>query len=129
MDLVDERTAIKATMRGLQANVQDLTDVPDVPAIMVVPDAPFDIHYTFEDDATWHQFIVWILVPFTDQAGAQSQLDDFLSLTSTNSVITAIQTDARFEVVSLRSYGVTSLRDEATRYLSAELVVVSRAAE
>lgn len=126
-DFAAERTSLHSRLRAIQGlNVQDLTDSPIVPCAMILPDAPFDWHFTFEDGNRLHRFVVWLLVAYTDTGGAQSQLDAYLAGGGPMSVSAAIENGGQFEVKTLRSYGVTSLADEGTRYLSAELVVESR---
>lgn len=123
-DLSVERVRLKNTLRDIQGlNVQDMATQPDVPAAMVYPDAPFDWHMTFGEDLSKHRFIVWLLVAFTHTASAQAQMDDYLASSGSKSVRAAIEEDPLFEVVALKSYGVTTMADGAVLYLTAELVV------
>lgn len=125
-DFADEVTALHTALRDVpDLNAQDLTDSPTVPCAMIMPDAPFDWHLTFEAGETRHRFVIWLLVAYTDTQGAQTQLNAYLAQSGPKSVSAAIEAVGTFEVKVLRSYGVTSLADEGTRYLSAELVVES----
>lgn len=127
-DFADEITALHSALRDVPDLLsQDLTDSPTVPCAMILPDAPFDWHLVFGDDVRKHRFVIWLLVAYTDTRGAQTQLNGYLASSGPRSVSAAIEANGQFEVTSLRSYGVTSLSDEGTRYLSAELVVESLA--
>ncbi len=123
-DLATARASLKELMRGVPINVQDLTDNPDVPAAIVLPDAPFDWHDVFEDGLNRLRFRVIILVAYGDVEKAQEQLDGYLAESGSKSISAAIEVkDSQFEVKTFQAYDVMSLQDGGTRFLSAEFIV------
>jgi hypothetical protein len=123
-DLAEARAALKATMRKLPINVQNLVDHPDVPAVIVLPDAPFDWHDVFEDGLNRLRFRVLILVAYGDIDLAQDELDSYLTESGTKSIPAAIEAaGSQFEIKLFQAYDVISLTDGGTRYLTCELIV------
>lgn len=130
MDIQAIRTALKDAIRAIDGlRVSDLRDDPHPPCVIVYPKAPFTFSETF-DETNRPQFCVLILVAYTSTSAAQNQLDAYLSDNGPESIKNAIEADQTLGgsvseciVTGLESYGVISLTDGGTRFLSAELVV------
>lgn len=120
------KRAISDRVDGLTAD--SLRDNPDPPCAIVYPDTPLMLDMTF-DGSQWPKFCILILVPYVDTDDAQAQLGRYLETTGDSSVKEALEDDSTLEgligglhVNELRSYGVMSMHDGGTRYLSAELI-------
>lgn len=135
MDLKAIRNALKDAIKTINGiSVSDLRDDPHPPCAIVYPKAPFEFDDTFNGGTvggiTRPKFCVLVLVPYVSTRSAQEKLDDYLSDEGAQSIKTAIEADQTLGgtvseclVTGLESYGVISLLDGGTRYLSAELVV------
>lgn len=124
MEMGQARSALKTAIStiGDEFAVDDLRDNPNVPGAIVYPDAPFDWAETFEGGQRL-RLCVLILVAYIDTQDAQTQLDAYLARTGAKSVPAAIATNPIFQITEFKSYGVMSLSEGGTRYLTAELVV------
>lgn len=130
MDIEAIRTALKDAIKTVNdLRVEDLRDDPHPPCAIVYPKAPFPFDAT-NDGTSIPEFCVLILVPYVNTTSAQTRLGDFLSDEGDTSIKVAIESDQTLGgvvsdciVTDLESYGVISLSDGGTRYLSAELVV------
>lgn len=129
MDIELVRTGIKnAIAEGTGLEATSLKDNPKPPCVIVYPDAPIQLDLTF-DGLQEPKFCVLILVPYNDTQDAQEALGRYLETEGDFSVKAAIENDSTLEglvhgvhVSELRSYGVMSMHDGGTRYLSAELI-------
>ena len=129
MNIADIRNALADSLDGLGINAYSYApDAPVSPAAYIYPD-PFTYHATFDDgdDLT---FVVRFLVASSSMQGGQNQLDELISDEGQGSAVLAMESDTTLagtvkstQVTDLRNYGVLSLPDQATRYLSAELLV------
>ena len=129
MNIADIRNALADSLDGLGINAYSYApDAPVSPAAYIYPD-PFTYHGTFDggDDLT---FVVRFLVASSSMQGGQNQLDELISDEGQGSAVLAMESDTTLagtvkstQVTDLRNYGVLSLPDQATRYLSAELLV------
>jgi hypothetical protein len=129
MDIAALRSALAGTLEPLSVNAYSYApDAPISPAAFIYPEA-FQYHPTF--DAGFDiSFVVRFLVASTNTQAGQNQLDDLISQDGTKSAVAALETDqtlgglcTSLEVTDLRNYGVVSLTESGTRYLSAELLV------
>ena len=129
MNIADIRNALADSLDGLGINAYSYApDAPVSPAAYIYPD-PFTYHATFDDgdDLT---FVVRFLVASSSMQGGQNRLDELISDEGQGSAVLAMESDTTLagtvkstQVTDLRNYGVLSLPDQATRYLSAELLV------
>ena len=104
-------------------------DAPLSPAAFIYPE-PFSYHPTFTPSQFDITFVIRFLVASTNMESGQNLLDDFISQTGSGSAVVALEADptlggltTSIEVTDLRNYGVLTLPDSGTRYLSAELLV------
>lgn len=130
MDIEAIRNGIKEAIRSIDGiRVEDLRDDPKPPCAIVYPKPPFPFDETF-DGTSRPTFCVLILVGYVNTTGAQEKLGAFLSAAGDTSIKAAIEADQTLGgvvseclVTDIESYGVISLTDGGTRYLSAELNV------
>lgn len=131
MNIADVRQAIADSLADLSINAYSYApDAPISPAAYIYPD-PFPYHpIQGKTDVVDVTFVVRFLVASSNEQAGQNQLDELISPTGQNSAIVAIESDTELgnlvsgtKVTDLRNYGVLVLPDQATRFLSAELLV------
>lgn len=130
MNIADVRAALKESLASIpELEISSLRDNVNPPCAIVYPDSPCLFDVTFDGEQR-PRFCVLILVPYVDTDDAQEQMDIYLSDEGESSVKAAIEEDSTLggvvddlHVTELRSYGVISMFDGGTRYLSGELVV------
>ena len=129
MNLQTIREALKAAIEKIEGlNADDLRPTPNVPCVIVIPDAPFDLNMDF-DGETWPKFRLLTLVPWVDTDDAQVQLDGYLATDGPSSVKQAVENDERLKQIvdsvhinELRSYSVIQMHEGGVEYLGAELI-------